>query len=246
MMIPVEQIRQIHVKETQENAGDWQSSEFLTGDENLLQAAIQVDYRVTDPLEIARSGLAATELRLKSLAESALVATLARKPVAEVLGPGRETIGQELRKMVQELADRQALGVEAVAVIWSEVIPPQEVQPDFEATQVAVNEAAKAVADAATTAQHEQIKTGSEAVGIVAEAEIQASALKAAALTETVRFKAILQQARRTGFMPTAKQLWLNNIAELLPSFRGRTLLATDQAVDLTIIRQKEDQPKRP
>jgi len=244
VMVPVEQIRQLHLNQSLENGGDLKTSEYLTGDENLLQVSVQIDYRVADPLEIARAGLELTDLKLTRLAEGVLVAILARKPVAEILGPDRETISQAVRQNLQQEADRQALGVETVAVIWSELISPKEVQPDFEAAQIAVNEAARMVADSQTSSDSDRIKTGSEAVQIVAQAEATAEGLKAAAITEATRFKAILQQARRTGFMPTAKQLWLDTVYQLIPDLRGRILISTDQPVDLTIIRPVQIQTK--
>ena len=243
-MVPVEQIRQVQVHQPQANGGGPQPGEYLTGDENLLQVSMQIDYRVTDPLEIARTGLASSNLKLARLAEAELVASLAKSPVAEILGPGREKVGQDLRQAIQAAADRQALGVEVVALIWLELIPPKEVQAAFEAAQTAVNEAAQSVAEAKTVAERDWIKTGSDAVRIMAEADTAATATKAAAVTEAVRFKALLQQARRTGFMPTAKQLWLDTVAELLPNLRGRTLLTTDQPVDLTIIRSLQNATK--
>lgn len=243
-MVPVEQIRQVKLHQPQENGGGLQPGEYLTGDENLLQVSMQIDYRVTDPLEIARVGLASTELKLTRLAEGELVAALARNPVTEILGPGREKVGLDLKKAIQEAADRQALGVEAVALIWLELIPPQEVLPAFETAQTAVNEAAQRMAEAQTTAERDRIKTGSEIVRIVAQADTAASTTKASAVTQAIRFKSLLQQARRTGFMPTAKQLWLDTVAELLPSLRGRTLIGTDQPVDLTIIRPLQNTTK--
>lgn len=236
-MIPVEQTRQILLESiTDERLGS-QKNEYLTGDENLLNIALRVDYRVGDPLEIARTGLSLIDEQLLKLAESSLVTVLTNASVNDLLGPRRGAIDQQFREHLQRESDQLSLGIRITGANWSEVAPLKEVQESFESAQSAVNEAAGRVAKARTQAESDRIQTTSEVAKIKAEAETNASLTKSMAESESRRFKGILKQAQRTGFMQTAKTLWLDTVSEILPALKSRTVLATDQPTDLTIIR---------
>jgi regulator of protease activity HflC (stomatin/prohibitin superfamily) len=236
-MIPVEQTRQILLESiTDERLGS-QKNEYLTGDENLLNIALRVDYRVGDPLEIARTGLFLVDEQLVKLAESSLVTVLTNASVNDLLGPRRGAIDQQFREHLQRESDQLALGIQITGANWSEVLPLKEVQESFESAQSAVNEAAGRLAQARTKAESNRIQTTSEVAKIKAEAETNASLTKSMAESESRRFKGILKQAQRTGFMQTAKTLWLDTVSEILPALKSRTVLATDQPTDLTIIR---------
>lgn len=245
-LVPVDPVRQVRVEERLDQADGGSASEFMTGDENLINVALRVDYRVADPLEIGRSGLDRAERLLERVAESSLVQTLAQKSVTDLLGPGREAIGLDLRRLIQEQADRQGLGLSITGVIWSQVNPPREVQADFEKAQSAVNEAARTVAEATTGAEAISLQTLGDLEILKAETATKFDSLKIAAVAESKRFETLLKQARRTGFMPTAKTLWLDTVSQIMPKLRGRTVLATEQPLDLTIIRQPHpDQPPK-
>ncbi|MFM7317918.1 MAG: SPFH domain-containing protein [bacterium] len=238
-IIPFDAVRQIQIGADSTSVFSSQSMEYLTGDENLLEAEIRVDYRITDPAEIARNGLARTETSLSRISESALVETLATAPVAQAIGPQRSELASGLTTAIQSRADRLGLGVQIVSATWLTLTPPPEVRSDFEAAQAAASEAAQA--EARTKAEAEEIRqtTSSSAAAIVNGARSQAATRLAQSGTEAQRFRALRQQAGRTGLMLTAKELWLQRVSEILPALRGRTVLATDQPVDLTIIRNQ-------
>ncbi len=242
-VIPTESIRQIRLEPFVEGGVAERAREFLTGDANLLEVAVRIDYRIADPLEIARVGLDQVESRLVPLAEASLVSTLSGVSIAEALGPGREALARSFRDEVQRQADRQALGIRAVGVVWVEMTPPQEVRRDFEDAQAAVSEAAGTIAEADRAAAAQALAMTGETAAIVAEAETGAESAKSSAMAEARSFAALLQNARRTGTGPTARELWLRTIDGILPALKGRTLLATDQPVDLTIIRQGAELP---
>jgi regulator of protease activity HflC (stomatin/prohibitin superfamily) len=237
--IPTETVRQVRLENLSSDVLGTRTSEYLTADANLLNVALRLDYRVADPLEIARTGLDAVESRLVPLAEASLTSVLAATPIADALGPGRERLALALRDHVQNQADRLALGVRIVGVVWTEILPPNEVRRDFESAQTAVSEAARTVADAQREAAAVALAVVGEAAEITASAEAQAASKKTIALAEARRFAVTLKQAQRTGFMPTGRKLWLDTVAEILPKLKASTVLATDQPVDLTIIRSQ-------
>jgi membrane protease subunit HflK len=238
-MIPTDSVRQIQITADSGGVLSSQSSEYLTGEENLLEAEIRVDYRISDALEIARNGLDRSESSLKMLSEGALIETLAATPVTSAIGPQREEIGRKITAAIQSQADRLGLGLQVVSTTWLALTPPVEVRPDFEAAQSAASEAAQAEARAKTEVEAIRQQTLATAAAEKSEAQAKSSTRIAEARAEAARFTALRLQARRTGLMLTAKELWLDTISRILPSLRGRMVLATDQPVDLTIIRNQ-------
>ena len=97
-IVPVDLVQQVRIQADDSAVFTSQSNEFLTGDENLLQAEIQVDYRISDILESARVGMDQTESSLKVLARAQLTETLALKPVATVIGLQRAEVAQQISR----------------------------------------------------------------------------------------------------------------------------------------------------
>lgn len=235
-IVPVDLVQQISIQADDSAVFNSQSTEFLTGDENLLQAEIQVDYRISDVLESARAGMDRTQSSLKLLARAQLTETLALKPVATVIGLQRAEVAQQISRDLQIEADRLGLGVQIINTAWLNLAPPDEVKADFEATQSAFNAAAQATFNAKSSANSESQKSRGLAAEIRNLAMSDAAKKLAQANFEADRFKALLNQAQRSGMMLTAKQLWLDTVNQIMPSLKSRTVLATDQPVDLTVI----------
>lgn len=238
-IVPVDLVQQISIQADDSAVFNSQSTEFLTGDENLLQAEIQVDYRISDVLESARAGMDRTQSSLKLLARAQLTETLALKPVATVIGLQRAEVAQQISRDLQIEADRLGLGVQIINTAWLNLAPPDEVKADFEATQSAFNAAAQATFNAKSSANSESQKSRGLAAEIRNLAMSDAAKKLAQANFEADRFKALLNQAQRSGMMLTAKQLWLDTVNQIMPSLKSRTVLATDQPVDLTVIRSQ-------
>lgn len=235
-IVPVDLVQQVRIQADDSAVFNSQSNEFLTGDENLLQAEIQVDYRISDVLESARAGMDRTQSSLKLLARAQLTETLALKPVATVIGLQRAEVAQQISRDLQIEADRLGLGVQIINTAWLNLAPPDEVKADFEATQSAFNAAAQATFNAKSSANSESQKSRGLAAEIRNLAMSDAAKKLAQANFEADRFKALLNQAQRSGMMLTAKQLWLDTVNQIMPSLKSRTVLATDQPVDLTVI----------
>jgi membrane protease subunit HflK len=244
--IPTESVRQIRLEPFREGGIAERAGEFLTGDSNLLEVALRLDYRVADPAEIARTGIDQIENRLIPLAESSLVSTLSGISIAEALGPGRDTLARSLQETIQKQADRQALGIRVVGIVWVELTPPREVRRDFEDAQSAVAESARSIAEAERAAAALTAAVSGETAVILADAETAAQTAKANATAESRKFMVLMRYTQKTGYALTGRELWLRTIDEIMPALKARTVLATDQPVDLTIIRQKAEIPMPP
>jgi membrane protease subunit HflK len=243
-MIPVNQVLSIQVKPDAAGVFKSQTGEFLTGDENLVFSEIRVEYRISDLLESARSGLDRIESKLQVLAKSQLVETLALTPISSALGMARENVAELITKRLQQESDRIGLGVQIIKTSWVRLVPPEEVRSDFEEAQTAANQAARQLAGTRSEVTRLQQETVALVSQIQNRALTDAAESIAVAKAESVKFQALQRQAQRTGLMLTAKELWLQTLDKILPQLKARTVLATDQPVDLTIIRSQNEPTK--
>lgn len=236
-LVPADLVQQVRIVADQSSVFASQSDEFLTGDENLLKAEIRVDYRISDLLEAARAGSERTASSLQLLARAQLTETLALTPVTQAIGLQREQVARLLTARLQAEADRLGLGIEIINTAWIHLTPPEEVKADFEQAQSAASEAAQSLAKT----QAEVIAEAQRSLGLASEirnqAATQATVITAQARLEAERFTSLLKQAQRTGQILTAKELWLNTASQILPALKSRIVIATDQPVDLSVVR---------
>lgn len=236
-LVPADLVQQVRVQADQSSVFASQSDEYLTGDENLLKAEIRVDYRISDLLEAARAGSDRTASNMKLLARAQLTEILAITPVRQAIGLEREQVARLMAEKLQAEADRQGLGIAIINTAWINLTPPEEVKADFEMAQSAATEAAQSLAKA----QSEVIAAAQRSLGLASEmrnqAATQATVIVAQARLEAERFTSLRKESQRTGQMLTAKELWLSTVSQILPALKSRIIMATEQPVDLSIVR---------
>jgi len=89
--------------------------EFLTGDRNLVEAGVAVEYEVTDPVAaVALAGDA--PLVVRRLAESALADAVGRTTLDDVLGQRAAAVESRAAAQVQGKLDALRAGIRVVAV----------------------------------------------------------------------------------------------------------------------------------
>jgi modulator of FtsH protease HflK len=209
------------------------SDDFLTGDLNLVTAQALVQFRVVDPVKylfVTRSA----DAGLGVLAESALTSALATRGIDDVLTSGRAEVAERIRREVQERADAQGLGVSVRAVRLGQVAPPVPVAPAFA-------DAARARSDkrqAVTRALEYRDRAQADARGLARETADRAAAAfeerVQSARGEADRFTKLLAEVRKN---PRAarQRLYLETVAELLPKFARKIVVAPGQDVDLSV-----------
>ncbi len=210
------------------------SDDFLTGDLNLVTAQAQVQFRIIDANQYLFTAKSA-DAALTALGESALARALAGRGIDDVLTTGRAEVAEQLRREVQNKADEQRLGVSIRAVRLVRVAPPSLVAPAF-------TDAARARSDkrqAVTRAEEYHDRALAEARGLAREIADRAAArfdtLVQSARGEADRFTKVLAQVRKN---PRAarQKLYLDAIAELLPRFSRKVVVAPKQDLDLSVI----------
>ncbi|MDX1997103.1 MAG: protease modulator HflK [Thermoanaerobaculia bacterium] len=170
---------------------------LVTGDENLIEATLVVQYRITrlgdhlfavaDPDELVRQAVRA-----------GFTTAVAGMNVEDVLTIGKAEIQNRVRHDTQELLDRCRAGVSLVAVNLQSVDPPSEAAGAFRAVLDARARAAEAVNQAEGRRDSELRLARGEAAKTTTDAKSTALVRGEHARGAAARFTALSAAARRT------------------------------------------------
>lgn len=115
------------------NIRDKQPAEslMLTGDENIVDIQYAVQYKIKDPVAWAFNNRDQVET-VRDAAETTVRELVGKSKMDALLVDGRERVGQDARRQLQQMADRYGLGAEIVAVTLQQVAAPDQVAAAFE------------------------------------------------------------------------------------------------------------------
>ena len=99
---------------------------MLTGDENIVDAEMIVQYKIKDPVSYLFM-IVAPELTVREAAEASLRTVVGRNKIDETLTTGKFTIQEETKLQLQSILDKYESGIHVVAVQLQDVSPPKEV-----------------------------------------------------------------------------------------------------------------------
>ena len=192
--------------------------ELLTGDENIIETDVVVQYQVTKPGSFLFSVEDPTNVVVQAV-RTALVHTVATMQVDEVLTSGKALVQNTARVEAQALLDRHETGVSLLAVNLQSVNPPGEAVSAFHGVSDARAQAAQAVNEAEGNREQMLSNARGMASKAVQEAMAQADARVQQARGAAERFAKVLARAKHTPEQ-TRIELYLNTMREVLPRAR--------------------------
>lgn len=214
-----------------------QEAQMLTGDENVVDCSMAVQYRIKDPLQYLfnfREGEA--ESALRAVAESAVRQAVGDHPIDDVLTTGKFEVQNEVQTKMEELADAYGLGVAVVAVQLQDVQPPNEVAPAFRDVATAREEREKLINEAQAYEREQIPRAEGEAARVGQEALAYLQTRVAEATGQVARFVAISKQYQASPEI-TRTRLYLDAMAALLAKSR---LTVIDEKTGLDNVRLLE------
>ena len=218
------------------------SDDFLTGDLNLVTAQAIVQYRVLDPNEYLFATVS-VDRTLAAAAESALTRALAERPIDDVLTTRRAEVAERMLRSVQASADAQRLGVSIRAIRLGRVAPPVAVAPAFADAARARSDRRQAVTKAEEYRDRAEADARGQAREIADRATARHGRLVQVARGEADRFTKVLAESRKAP-EATRRRLYLDALADLLPRFSRKVVVAQGQDVDLSMIADDAPKPK--
>jgi membrane protease subunit HflK len=207
--------------------------DFLTGDLNLVTAQAILQYRVSEPVSYLFAA-GSVDAALALAAESALTSALAERGVDDVLTTGRAEVARRIERAVQQQADLQSLGISVRAVRLGRVAPPLPVAPAFADADRARSDRRQVI----TRAQEYRDRALADARGQAQEIADLASARHNRSIQlargEADRFTRVVSEYRKDP-SATRHRLYLETLAQLLPQFRRKVVVAPGKDVDLSV-----------
>ena len=188
---------------------------MLTGDENIVDAEMIVQYKIKDP-EAYSFNFIQPELTVREASEASLRTVVGRHNIDEALTSGKFMIQEETKELVQSILDKYKTGIIVVAVQLQDVSPPQQVIAAFKDVASAKEDKNKMVNQAEGYRNDIIPKARGEAQAMIREAEGYRNARIARAEGDVAKFSAVLKEYRKAKGV-TETRMYLETMEEILP-----------------------------
>ena len=223
-------------------------SQFLTGDRNVLQVQLNVQYRVSaDVVDNWLYSAGDVERRLQLLAEAALADVVLQSGVDFVHTLGHSEICRAVFDRLETLSDTGRLGVTIEDVTIAGVAPPVRVKSHFVDVMNARADRETYINRARAYAEQQQADAGASSRRILDQAESYRQKTTDLARAKADSFGRLIDQLEVTAetlslSYAETRQLAmqrqrLNTLQQLYPRVKTQVLLDETQPVDLTLHR---------
>lgn len=188
---------------------------MLTGDENIIDIDLVVQYRISDP---AAYLFKVRDLQdtVKAASEAALREVIGRRLIDDALTVGKLEIQEETKRLLQSILNAYDAGVQVVAVQLQEVQPPRQVIDAFKDVASAREDKVRFIneANGYQSAMIPEVRGKVEM--ILREAEAYREERMRRAQGEAQRFLQTLREYQQAKEI-TRKRLVLETLEEVLP-----------------------------
>ena len=187
---------------------------MLTGDENIVDAEMIVQYRIKDPVAYTFNFIE-PELTVREASEASLRTVVGRHNIDEALTSGKFMIQEETKELVQSILDKYSTGILVVAVQLQDVSPPEQVIAAFKDVASAKEDKNRMINQAEGYRNDVIPKARGEAQARIREAEGYKQARIARAEGDVAKFSAILKEYRKAKGV-TETRMYLETVEEVL------------------------------
>jgi modulator of FtsH protease HflK len=189
-------------------------AQMLTGDENIIDCAIIVQYRISSATEYLFN-VRDQQGTLRDIAEASTRLIVGDNAIDAVLTTGKLEIQNRIMDMIQEISDEYKMGVNIIAVQLMDVQPPQPVSAAFKDVATA-REDMQAYINEAESYRNQQIPQAmADSVEMVNSAMGYSAGRVNNAIGEAFRFTAVAEEYRKSPDV-TATRLHLETLTSLL------------------------------
>ena len=210
-------------------------TQFLTGDRNIINIQMMVQYRIENPVFFLFS-VADIKGLMTRCAEHSITSVISDMPVDSVLTVEKVLVQNKvMQEMQRELRKYQA-GIQITSVNLKSVKPPAEVADAFNDVISAREDRNRLVQEAYGYKDEMAPKARGEAEKMIKEAESYRQEIVNRSAGRADRFIQILAEYKKSEKV-TGKRLYIDAMEEILPKLK-KILVDSDgdNAVDLSII----------
>ena len=189
---------------------------MLTGDENIVDAEMIVQYKIKDPVKYLFR-IVEPELTVRQAAEASLRTVVGRNKIDETLTTGKFKIQEETKIQLQLILDKYDSGIHVVAVQLQDVSPPKEVIGAFKDVASAKEDKNRMINQAEGYRNNVIPIARGEAEAMIRDAEGFKQARIKRSEGDAVKFTTILREYRKAKSI-TQKRLYLETMERVLPN----------------------------
>ena len=196
---------------------------MLTGDENIVDAEMIVQYKIKDPVAYTFNFIE-PELTVRQASEASLRTVVGRHNIDEALTSGKFMIQEEAKELIQNILDKYDTGILIVAVQLQDVSPPEQVIAAFKDVASAKEDKNRMINQAEGYRNDIIPKARGEAQAEIREAEGYKEARIARAEGDVSKFNSVLKEYRKSKevtetrmFLETAEEILSNREKIIVP-----------------------------
>ncbi len=217
------------------------TSQFLTGDQNIINMRVAVQYFVAVPTDYLFRSVNVIKA-VGSVAQAEVARRIARRNVDAVLTTEKIAIQDEVLRSAQQRLNEYSAGVKLSSVSIETVTPPAEVADAFRDVASARADTARIVEEAQGYASDLVPKARGEAQQTLEAAEAYRQSKVNESIGDAARFTDVATEYAKAPQV-TAGRLYTEAMEQILPKIR-KLIIDANGNVDLSIIRKGEAPPK--
>jgi membrane protease subunit HflK len=191
-------------------------SSMQTGDNSIVDLGFVLQYRIGDAFE-SRYSVAEIVSTLRDAAQAAVREIVGRMTVDGVLTERRGEVEIESERLLQDIVDSYAMGIEVMQIELQQVQPPEAVRAAFDDVVAAAQDANLAINQAKGYENEVLPRARAEAIELTESAHAYRDAKIAESRGEAERFSALLA-AYQVAPEVTRKRLYLETMEAVLPN----------------------------
>jgi membrane protease subunit HflK len=188
---------------------------MLTGDANIVDAELIVQYRIKEP-ENYLFKIVEPELTVREASEASLRTIVGMNNIDETLTTGKFRIQEEAKKQIQAILDKYQSGIQVVAAQLQDVSPPKQVIAAFKDVASAKEDKNRLINQAEGYRNDVIPKARGEAEAMIRGAEgFKESRIKRAE-GDVAKVNTVLKEYRKAKDI-TRERLYLETMEKVLP-----------------------------
>ncbi|MDP6088571.1 MAG: FtsH protease activity modulator HflK [Candidatus Marinimicrobia bacterium] len=188
---------------------------MLTGDENIVDAELIVQYRIKEP-ENYLFKIVEPELTVREASEASLRTIVGMNNIDETLTTGKFRIQEEAKKQIQAILDKYESGIQVVAAQLQDVSPPKQVIAAFKDVASAKEDKNRLINQAEGYRNDVIPKARGEAEAMIRGAEGFKESRVKRAEGDVAKFNTVLKEYRKAKDI-TRERLYLETMEKVLP-----------------------------
>ncbi len=189
-------------------------SQMLTGDQNIVDIELAIQYKIKDPVAYLFNVRDPTETIVQA-AQSAVRQVVGDNKMDFVLTDGRDVVAQDTQALLQKILDKYNAGIDIVTVQMQHARPPHEVTAAFEDAVKARQDEARMINEAQAYAKDIIPRAKGAAAGMILDAQGYRARVVAMAQGDTSRFGQIVTQYDKAPEV-TRERLYLQTMQKVL------------------------------